>query len=419
MPKQQGKDKQKVAPMLAPLRKFFFAYGHVHVPNFSEYDSLYDFCNRLRLTRSQLPASVIGELDGMGFLWDLHFSNELRWYFHYAELKAYQEQYGNTRVSARSKEYKTLGIWVQRQRTDEDGLSSQNKKLLKDIGFEWSSDIRREKEQQWKEMFNKLKAFFEKHGHSNVSDGYRRDEKLGRWVSTVRSREKHLEEWKKKLLKTVKFKFRDDIKKDKEATRLRLFLQLARFYRQHGHVNVPEPYSDTKLAISVAYLRQHPGRIKPSEKRQLKKWGFLFSEEIKERWEQLWLKSFRKLEKFKVKYGHCRVSSGYKDQPLARWVATQRIDKKDGKLPLHREKKLRSIGFSFYEDMAALQENQWIKMYNKLLRFRKLHGTTIVSESHKDKSLVYWVLRQRQVKTRMSVKRRKLLNTTGFVWRVK
>lgn len=118
-------------------------------------------------------------------------------------------------------------------------------------------------------------------------------------------------------------------------------------------------------------------------------------------------------------HGHCRVSSAYKDQPLASWVANQRKDKQDGKLPLHREKKLHLIGFYFYEDITALQEQKWMTMYNKLLRFKKLYGATVVPESFNDKQLVSWVLHQRRAKRRMDNTRKKLLDNAGFVWKAR
>lgn len=411
--------RRNASPMLAPLRQFYFNHGHIHVPNFPEYEPLFDLSNKLRMSRSQLPAAVTEELDGMQFIWDLHVSNELRWYYHYGELRKFYQQFGHTRVPAKKGEYRPLGLWVHRQRNNEKALPKKGKKLLNELGFEWSADIKRQKERQWKEMFHKLETFYKKHGNSNVSDGYKLDEQLGRWVSTVRYGEDHLEDWKKKLLKTVKFKFRDDIRKVKEAHRQMLFKKLERFYNKHGHANVPETYRDSKLAISVAYLRQYPERLTSAEKRQLKEWKFLSSEEIKERWDRLWMKSYKKLERFKEQEGHCRVSSAYKDGPLARWVATQRIDKKAGKLPLHREKMLRSIGFSFYEDIAALQERRWMTMYNKLIRFKKIHDTTCVPEGFKDEKLAYWVQHQRQAKGKMNKRRKKLLNEIDFVWRVR
>lgn len=404
---------------LAPLRQFFFHHGHVHVPNLPQYEELYDLCTRIRTSREQLPASVRKELDSMGFLWDLNISNELRWHYHYAELKQFYAQFGHTLVPAKKGEHKSLGAWVQRQRHRADKLTPEQKAALNKIKFLWSEDIEERKKEYWLSMFKKLKAFYKKYGHSNVPDRYKGNEKLGRWVSTIRYSEQGLAKWKKDLLKTVRFKYSEDIKRDQVARRKSLFSQLHAFYRIHGHANVPETYKDHKLAIFVGYLRQRPERIKPDEKKQLKKWNFLFSQDISEERQKLWDRHFGELQKFKKKYGHCRVSSAFENQPLARWVAKQRREKKKGVLPLHREKKLKQIGFSFYEDIAQLQEKKWKSMYEKLIAFKKRYGTTAVSENYKDPRLVNWVWFQRKVKERMSPERRKLLNKIGFIWRVR
>ena len=420
MPKQPAViHKRNASTILAPLRQFFFKHGHIHVPNFPEYETLFDQCNKLRMSRSQLSSSVIEELDGMGFLWDLQLSNELKWYYHYAELRRFYDEFGHTRVPAKRGQYKSLGTWVLRQRRDEMLLPEESKKLLNQLSFEWSEDIKRRREMDWKWMFTRLEKFYKKHGHSNVPDRYKLDVKLGRWVSTVRYGKESLENWKIALLKTVKFKFTDDIRKDKATNRQILFQKLHVFYKKQGHANVPENYVDSKLSLFIAYLRQYPERIKPEEKKQLKSWNFLFSKEIKERRENLWMKSFKKLEGFKNKYGHCRVPSTYEEKTLANWVAIQRRDKKGGKLSQNREKKLREMGFSFYEDVAAEQERTWMTMYDKLLHFKKAQGTTIVKESYNDSKLAYWVMHQRKAKNKMLRNRKRLLNKIGFVWKMR
>lgn len=398
------------------LRQFFFHHGHVHVPNLSEHERLFDFCNSLRSSRSPLPGKVIAELESMGFRWDLYLSNELRWFYHYAELKKFYERFGHSRVTDKKGEYKFLNTWVQRQRRDEKILSQEKKLLLKKVNFLWSGDLRREKEEYWKSMFVRLKAFYKKYKHSNVPDrNPKYDIPLGRWVNTIRVNPRTLKPWQLSLLKSVNFKFSDQIQREKALHRKKLFDALQAYYYSNSHANVPETYSDHKLAIFVAYLRQYPERIQPEEKKKLMKWNFLFSDDIKERWEKMWLRSFKKLEKFKKEFGHCRVSSSYTDRPLARWVANQRKDKKDGKLPLHREKRLKAIGFYFYEDMVEWQEKKWQECYNQLIAFKKKHGTTAVPESHNDTRLVYWVYHQRRNKNTMPVKRRKLLEKIGFV----
>ena len=405
--------------MIAPLRQFFLTRGHVNVPNFKEYSELYDLCTKLRASRSRLLPNICKELDGMGFLWQLQLSNELRWYYHYGELREFQKQFGHTRVPPRRKPYKTLGTWVLRQRRDEKILPLQSKRLLTRIGFEWSGDIKKKKEAEWRAMFRKLIAFHRIKGHADVPDRYKPDEKLGRWVSTVRYSEKRLEPWKTKLLKTVGFKFSGDIQQQKENNRKKLFGKIRQYFIKHGHANVPETYKDSKLAIAVAYLRQYPERMSESERKQLKTWKFLFSEDIKQQWQDLWESSFEKLQKFKKKFGHCRVSSAFTDQPLARWVANQRKDEHEGKLPASRKKRLIAIGFSFYKDIEALQEKKWLAMYGKLMKFKKSFGHTIVKEGFKDSKLAYWVQHQRQARTKMSRQRKRLLNEIGFVWRLK
>lgn len=420
MPDQQVMGQKRVgATNLAPLRQFFFAHGHVHVPNFPEHQSLFDLCNKLRMSRSQLPHLVVEELDGMGFLWDLHVSKEVRWYYHFAQLRNFYDQYGHTRVPAKKGDYQKLGTWILRQRRDEDILPREFKSLLDQLGFEWAADIKKRRDDKWKGMFAKLKIFFKEHGHSNVSDGYKLDEPLGRWVSTVRYSENKLEDWKMKLLKSVRFKFKDDIVKDKKASRVELFKKLESFYKKEGHANVPETYVDKRLSIFVAYLRQHPQRVSSAEKKLLKGWGFLFSNEIQIQRDLLWLKSFGKLENFKRKFGHCRVPSTYGDHHLARWVAKQRRDDQRNTLPARRKKELLRLGFSFYHDMARLNEKKWMTLYNRLLQFKRNYDTTVVKESFKDKKLAYWVQHQRKQRKTMNKRRKSLLNEIDFVWKVK
>lgn len=404
---------------LKSLKDFYDKHGHVHIPNVKGHAALYRLCDRIRKKKINLTKKEISDLDRMAFMWTVRSSNDLRWHYHFGELKAFWKQFGHTRVPPRQEPYRTLGTWVLRQRRDRKRLSPDCVKLLNSVGFEWSAQIRKAKDEQWRNMFSRLQSFFKIHRHSNVPDRYKSDEKLGRWVSTVRYGKDRLEDWKKLLLRRVRFKFSDDIRKDREDNRRRLFRNIETFFKKNGHANVPETYHDSKLAVAVAYLRQYPERISPAEKRKLKSWKFLFSEDIKQKWDQLWEKSFQKLTKFKKQFGHCRVSSAYVDKGLARWVANQRKDEQDGKLPEKRYKKLLAVGFAFYKDIAALHEKKWLEMYKKLLSFKQRFGSTLVKEGYKDKRLAYWVQHQRQGKAKMSNERKKLLDDAGFVWRVK
>lgn len=419
MPIVKSLSSKDASNMLALLKKFYAAHGHLYIPNTKQYTSLYNLSERIRKNRDHLSGLTKHELEKMGFMWTIKSANDLRWYYHFGELKAFKNKFGHTRVPPRKEPYKGLGTWVLRQRRDQKVLPKESVKLLNSISFEWSSQIKAMRQEEWQQMFQRLQEFYKKNGHSNVPDRYKPDEKLGRWVSTVRYSEQRLETWKKQLLRKVKFKFSKDIKEQRELNRKKLFDKIESFFRMHGHANVPETYKDSKLAVAVAYLRQYPDRIRPDEKRKLKSWKFLYSEDIKERWNNLWEASFRKLQKFKKEFGHCRVSSAYKDKTLARWVANQRKDEQDGKLTPDRKKRLQAIGFSFYKDIAILQEKKWMEMYRKLVRFRDQHGNTIVKEGYKDRRLAYWVQHQRQGRDKMTRHRKELLDKIAFVWRVK
>jgi hypothetical protein len=348
-----GKGTKHGSKLLAPLRRFFFQHGHPHVPNLPEYEDVFELSNRLRQSKNRLAKDVINELDSFGFIWNMASINELRWYYHYDELKKFFAEFGHTRISAKRGDYKVLGGWVTRQRRNKKTLSSKQIKMLEAAGLKWTAQIQEQKKKRWMLMYAKLEKFYAKYGHSNVPDRFKKDEQLGRWVSTNRYSEKILKPWQLRLLKQVGFKYKVDIQKDKAKHREGLFKRLRSFYKKYGHANVPEGFSDHKLHLFVSYLRQHPERVSAGEKRELKKIKFSFSDELKKQRDKVWLKSFEAVKKFKVVYGHCKVPSTYVDEKLARWVGKQRRLYKAGTLPENRKALLCSVGFYFGKRRGA------------------------------------------------------------------
>mmetsp|Transcript_5678 Transcript_5678/g.7440 ORF Transcript_5678/g.7440 Transcript_5678/m.7440 type:complete len:229 (-) Transcript_5678:8-694(-) len=59
----------------------------------------------------------------------------------------------------------------------------------------------------------------------------------------------------------------------------------------------------------------------------------------------------------------------------------------------------------------------WDTMFHRLLHYKDLHGDCMVLRSHQDdKKLARWVNRQRKDRRRLSLHRKKLLDSIGFVW---
>mmetsp|Transcript_61472 Transcript_61472/g.150445 ORF Transcript_61472/g.150445 Transcript_61472/m.150445 type:complete len:320 (+) Transcript_61472:272-1231(+) len=136
----------------AKLKQFRDAHGHVMVPRQCEYPGLGDWVTS---QRQQYQDYVLGKptplsrqrkemLDSLGFAWRVR--NRPEWTSKYAELVAYKEQHGDTKVPQHFPENKALGKWVAKQREQyklkqkgkHSFLTADREEKLNTIGFVWS-----------------------------------------------------------------------------------------------------------------------------------------------------------------------------------------------------------------------------------------------------------------------------------------
>jgi Helicase associated domain len=52
-------------------------------------------------------------LDGLGFVWDSRASN---WDNRFEDLRAFKEKHGHVKVSIKDRNFRTLAVWLKRQR---------------------------------------------------------------------------------------------------------------------------------------------------------------------------------------------------------------------------------------------------------------------------------------------------------------
>ena len=109
----------------------------------------------------------------------------------FEQLKVFKAKYGHCNVKTKSGNHKSLGYWCWRVRVSINnmknneppairGLSEDNIRRLKDVGFEWKA-----KQKSFEERLEELKVFKVKYGHCNVNT--RGDDKsLGHWCRRVR-----------------------------------------------------------------------------------------------------------------------------------------------------------------------------------------------------------------------------------------
>lgn len=130
-----------------------------------------------------------------------------------------------------------------------------------------------------------------------------------------------------------------------------------------------------------------------------------------------WDDMYSALEAFRKEFGHCNVCANWKKNPqLGRWVAMQRYRRKIGELTARCVNRLDKLGFVWSPTDVV-----WNRMFDKLLAFRKQHGTCDVpSQWPDDPHLANWVANQRHRKKMgsLSPDRSKRLDEVGFVWAV-
>ena len=132
-----------------------------------------------------------------------------------------------------------------------------------------------------------------------------------------------------------------------------------------------------------------------------------------------WEVRFQELVDYKRVYGNCNVPSRYKEnRQLGKWVDKQRISYKKDKMSVEIRNKLVSIGFVWRLTEHAIVD--WEVRFQQLVEYKRVHGKcNVPREYNANPQLGNWVSTQRTKKETMSEKRRKRLDSIGFVWRLK
>jgi len=121
-------------------------------------------------------------LDSIEFVWSPLGFQEEQWLENFNELKDFYKTNGHAKVTEANCTDKTLVEWVKTQR--KRCVIEKRIKLLDSIEFIWSfSEMR---EDQWLEIFNKLKEFHSANGHAKVTKTNCADKSLVCWVGAQR-----------------------------------------------------------------------------------------------------------------------------------------------------------------------------------------------------------------------------------------
>lgn len=256
---------------------------------------------------------------------------------------------------------------LQRRRCKAEKLPKSQKTLLEQLGLDMAMKTRKEESQK---KISALKAFVQREGHADVPSSHEEgDVKLGSWISHVRSR------YKANLLdKDLAQQLRElGLSLEMKSLQWNDYISALDTYAdREGHVDVPLDHVEGNLALGRWLESQRSrslhGGLDPKAKAELEKRGVNMDSVA-----ACWFWNYRLLERFVKTEGHTQVPE---NDDLKRWIYTQQLKFRDGKLSLDKIHALQKLGVELEEKLPIGGENakesaEKIKKEQKLSKVNK------------------------------------------------
>ena len=328
-------------------------------------------------------------------------------------LKQFIEREGHTKVPDKHREDGFgLGYWISVQRTlrRDSALSAEKVSSLDALGMTWDP-----REDLFQEGLNQLKAFYRRHSHARVPQGYVQDGfPLGQWIAVRR------QERRNKRLSTERIAALNELGMTWEAweSTWENTMKLFENYVANQNGSVP-PRGLRFEGVDLYTWMNHQFKLADSGKlseyrlNRLKATGVSFQSQYERDWEA----GFRAARKFIEREGHSYFPSKHKEEGirLATWAEVQRRNRNSQNISVERVKKLNEIGFAW--DPRARKFDEGVAAFRS---FRQREGHSLVPVNHKEGHfrLGAWLDAQRQNlrNHRLPQDRIKTLDDLGIEW---
>jgi hypothetical protein len=370
-----------------------------------------------RSIRHMLPKKLIDKLTEVNF--DFENKNNT-WESMYRRLASFIHKNGHSYLFPTTQQVEVLKDWVIRQIQNKQFLSENQFQRLDRLGINWNLTVSRD--QKWELIYLRLKDFQQTFGHCQVPQKWAKDKQLANWITVNRRmyiRNKLRLDRKRKL---NELGFVWSIKTEYNAQWEQFFQDLSAFYYAHGHCRVPGTFGKLVSWIERQRILKTNNQLSIERERRLNALNFIWSfKGVKER---IWEESYKRLQEYTQKNGHCFVPVNFREnKKLGIWVATQRKLESKGKLGADKKKKLCEIGFVWSRDtssqLKSLYDSRWEANFEKLKTYKQLYGTCQVSVK-KDPALQRWTRWQRIVFYQGKLLKRRMdkLNQIRFPWSI-
>ena len=259
------------------LEQYKKLYGDCLVPvNWKKNPSLGTWVSTQRTLakKGKLDPVKKKKLDDAGFVWSKEaWKLQLRkydeqWKMNYQRLVAYKKQHGEIQVSIRIDWPLERWTCIQRREKQMGKLPDWKIKKLERIGFAWNLH-----ESYWMKMYGQLVAFKEKYGHTRVPYNWKKNPRLGHWVSRTRRQVYELTEEQINLLNKAGFHWH--IVRKNPVPWTDMFQLLVEFKKEYGDTRVPAKWErNKKLGKWASRMRSDQDKLDPVRKRLLEEINF-------------------------------------------------------------------------------------------------------------------------------------------------
>ncbi|NQU22856.1 MAG: Helicase associated domain protein, partial [Candidatus Nealsonbacteria bacterium] len=303
------------------------------------------------------------------------------------ELKAYKRKHGHCNVPNQCPKNPALGAWVSNVRASkkQKSLAEERIRQLEAMGFSWSLRSRSVWRYDWDSMLAALVDFKNRHGHCNVPYDWHEPPGLGRWLSSVRGRQKTGSLSPKQSSQLEK------LGGTRESQWQEMYLALVKYQKKHGECEVlSRQPNNQELVEWVTKQRSLCKRnlLSKAQIRQLDKIGFIWESAIERRWERM----YSALEEYKKKCGRSWAHPDSEEhRKLTTWVHSQRKRRRAGTLSKRHGEKLDILGFNWGVS--------WEETLEELIQYKEQYGNCDVSvTSKRHAKLARFVLRHKMAK---------------------
>ncbi len=253
----------------------------------------------------------------------------------------------------------------------------------------------------WEESFVALEQFKAREGHCNVPRGKVEGAvKLGRWARAQRANQDKLPVNRRRRLDAI-----GSIWNLRDRAWEEGYSRLRKFRMREGHSSVPQHHIEGALKLGqwVNLQRTRQKKLDTERKRRLDSVGFVWDPR-----QAYWENMFGRLKDYRIKHGHCNVSSSHADKLLACWVVHQRSKKY--RPSDERRDPLSRLGFVWIPFDEA-----WQRGFSALKKFKSREGHCSVPEAHVEGTynLGAWVKEQRRKRNAMAASRGQRLDAIG------